>query len=260
MNLQPKTLFILTSALLAACSGGSSAPLSLSVRAGTSTIAARSTSLAAGTGIDLQRIRLVVSTLKLENAEGVELEHQEGDDHVGSGRHHDGEVDVAAGPFFVDLATTALTGAVQHVFDASVPAGTYGELKFEVKPLAQAPAGADAGLVDMVGKKASLIVDGTIDGQTFTFVSALAAVQKTEGSFTAAATSNNITLQIDPAGWFTAADKSRLDPRLETARAAIEANITRSMKSFQDDDRSGHENHHGHDGADGGENHDGGGH
>jgi hypothetical protein len=227
-------------ALFLACGGPSGAPLSFSVT--TASPAASARALVVAGSIDIQRVRLNVGRLKLEGpASAVAAAAASGssdggsDDQDGGAGSEPGEVELRAGPFVIDLDAAALNGAVTRVFDAEVPAGTYREFRFEVFP------GVALG-------NASLIVDGTIDGQAFTFTSSLAAAQKKEGSFVVGAGSANITLAFDPALWFGTA-AARLDPRVEANRAAIEANLRNSLDVFQDDDRSGHENHHGEDGG-----------
>ncbi len=236
----------LTSLLVLACARSSSAPVSFSV-ATTTTAKASSALVVAGT-IDVQRVRLNVGQLKLEaQAGGTESdgEHDDGEDGgmTDGGTGDVGEVEISQGPFLIDLdATTLSAGAVTKVFDAQVPAGTYEELKLEIFP--------SAALQD-----ASVIVEGTVGGKAFSFTSALRAKQKKEGSFVVGGTTANITLLIDPQQWFGTA-AAPLDPTVETNRAAIEDNIRRSIDVFQDDDRSGHENHDGD--HDDGEHHDGG--
>jgi len=232
---------IVAAALVCAC-GSNNAPVSFSVTTARAT--ASSQALVLGSGIDVQRVRLNIGRLKLEQnesaaattASAATFEHGSDDADAGTEEHEDGEAEMREGPFVIDLDATALTGAVTKVFDASVPAGTYHEFKFEVFP--------GAGL-----QNASVIVDGTIDGQAFTFTSSLHASQKSEGSFVVGAGSANITLAFDPANWFGAAVATRLDPRDEANRPAIENNIRASLNVFQDDDRSGHENHEGEDGG-----------
>jgi hypothetical protein len=230
---------IAVAALAFAC-GSNSAPVSFSVT--TARAASASQALVVASGIDIQRIRLNVGGLKLEGAESagtsasaVLPQDHGSDDGDGGVEHEDGEVEFRAGPFVIDLDTTALTGSVTKVFDASVPAGTYHEFRFQVLP--------GAGL-----QNSSVIVEGTIDGQSFTFTSALRASQKKEGSFVVGDGTANITLSFDPANWFGAAS-GRLDPRDPLNRGAIEGRIAASLDVFQDDDHSGHENHHGEDGG-----------
>ena len=229
-----------TALLVLACARSSGAPVSFSV--GTAKTATASRALVVAGTIDVQRVRLNVGRLKLEGQgsnSGFDGEHDDGEDGgmADGGTGQADEVEIRQGPFLVDLDATALSaGAVTKVFDAQVPAGTYQELKLEIFPSAAL-------------QNASVIVDGSIGGKSFTFSSALLAKQKKEGSFVVGGTTANITLLIDPQQWFGTA-AAPLDPTLESNRAAIESNIQRSIDVFQDDDSSGHENHDGehHDG------------
>jgi uncharacterized phage protein gp47/JayE len=81
--------------------------------------------------------------------------------------------------------------------------------------------------------------DGTIDGASFSFTSAVTAEQKFEGNVVIGDASN-LTLNVDAASWFTA-NGSRLDPRSESNRAQIENNIQKSFQAFEDDDHDGHQ-------------------
>jgi len=230
-HLMKRLIVSFTALLVLACARSSGAPVSFSV--GTAKTATASSALVVAGTIDVQRIRLNVGRLKLEGA-GSEGEH---DDDVDGGMADGGageveEVEIRQGPILVDLDAKALSaGAVTKVFDAQVPPGTYEELKLEIVPSAEL-------------QNASVIVDGTIGGKSFTFTSALVAKQKKEGSFVVGGTTANITLLIDPQQWFGTA-AAPLDPTQESNRAAIEANIKRSIDVFQDDDGSGHENHDG---------------
>lgn len=231
-----RIIAIAVAALAFAC-GGNNSPVSFSVTTAHAT--APSQALVVASGIDVQRIRLNVGGLKLEGPSSAGIsapavipdDHGSDDGSGDDGEHEDGEVEFRAGPFVIDLDTAALTGAVTKVFDADVPAGTYREFRFQVLP-------------GTALQNNSVIVDGTIDGQAFSFTSALHASQKKEGSFVVGDGTANITLSFDPANWFGAAG-ARLDPRDPLNRAAIESRIAASLDVFQDDDHSGHENHHG---------------
>jgi hypothetical protein len=190
------TKLLLAVLLAAAC--GSNSPLSLSVK--TSRIA---TDLSA----QIDHIHLVVDRMKLEGAAEVELKR---------------------GPFDVDL-TGASLGSVEKVFDSTVPAGTYSELRFDISGIS---------------------VEGTFGGEAFSFSTGLQLSQKKEGAFVVGAASSNITLSIDASKWFGA-----LDPRDPANRASIESNIRTSFDAFQDDDGHGDDDHGEH--ADGGDGHGG---
>jgi len=234
-----KPLALTAAALLfSACGGGSSSPLSFSIST-KPTVSGSSSALTVAGNIDIQRVRLNVGRLKLEGpasaASAPSAAGQSGDDRDG-GDDGAGEIEVRQGPFVVDLDTAALNGVVTKVFDADVPPATYREFRLDIFP--------GAGL-----QNASVIVDGTIGGQPFTFTSSLLAEQKKEGSFVVGGSSANITLSVDPRGWF-GTSSAQLDPRVEANRAAIESNIRQSLNIFQDDDGEGHENRHGDHGGD----------
>jgi hypothetical protein len=243
-----KRLVLTAAAVLwSACGGGSNSPMSFSVSTKPA-VSGASTALTVAGNIDVQRVRLNVGRLKLEGpasansaAVAPTAGSQSGDDRDGgddrdAGGDDSGEIEVRQGPFVVDLDAAALTGVVTKVFDADVPPGTYREFRLDIFP--------GAGL-----QNASVIVDGTISGQSFTFTSSLLAQQKKEGNFVVGGSSANITLSVDPRSWF-GTSSAQLDPRVEANRAAIESNIRQSLDIFQDDDGEGHENHHGDHGGD----------
>src|SRR5882724_3520454 len=92
-------------AMVAGCGGPN---LSFSVRAGAPK--APSTALAAGTGIEVTRVRLVIRKVELEKAGTTEMD------------------EIASGPYLLDLNQAALDGGtVFPVLDATFTPGTYSE-------------------------------------------------------------------------------------------------------------------------------------
>jgi len=221
---------------LAACGGGAS--VSLSARSGSAASTAAqpgtiSQALTLTNGIVIVRVRIVIGDLKLERAGG-DLANDADDQEF------------ETGPFLIDLSSDAdLSGSVKTVVSADVPDGTYSEVKFKIhKPDASEPGvSANAGLSAMAQLGASIVVDGTIDGASFTFTSALEVEQEFEGTFTLSSGDRNVTLNVDPQTWFGGTGAARLDPRLDASRSQIESNIKLSMKVYEDDDRDGHEDH-----------------
>lgn len=209
---------VVLAASVAGCGGPN---LSLSMRAGSPGASATARSaLVAGNGIVLTRVRVVISTIELEKAGTAEMD------------------EVASGPYLLDLSGAALDGgSVAQVLAANVPPGTYSEVKFQVHKPEDTEKGANADLADMIAAKASIIADGTIDGVSFSFASAVTAEQKFEGNLVVS-DSTNLTLNVDAASWFTSSG-SRLDPRNESNRSQIENNIQKSFQAFQDDDHDG---------------------
>ncbi len=209
---------ILAALLLVACSGGATSSLSLSAR----NAATAGQPAAAAAGIALTRVRIALEKIELRS------------------RTDDVRVEVAVGPVLIDLSAAELDGKVHRVFDSTVPAGTYDKIEFEIHPLERATTAAGAD--DLLKQRASAIIEGTIDGESFTFTTAIEAEQEFEGRFVVTDGSSNVTFDVDTSKWFVK-DGARLDPRDAANRAAIEANLRSSINAFQDDDGLGHENH-----------------
>ena len=222
-----RVLPLIATLALAACGGG--AQLSLSSRAGsTAAPAASPTALTLSNGITINRVRIAVREVELERASTTPNDVNDLQEYE-------------AGPFVLDLADAALNGTVQQVTVKDVPAGTYREIKFKV----HAPSTSDStnaavqAMATVPGGPASIIVEGQVDGSPYTFVSALDAQQKYEGSFNFTSGAQNVTLNVDPSTWFGGAGAARLDPRSASNKSSIENNIQASMKVFEDDDRDG---------------------
>jgi hypothetical protein len=227
---------LLCASLAAACSGGNA--LSLGVRTGSAASTAptalmlASPALTLSNGITIDRLRLVVEKLELERAsatpdDAADLQEFE------------------AGPFLVDLSGAQLSGSVQTVVDATVPPGTYREVKFDLhKPdLSEPGVASNAALSAMATAQQSIVVDGTIDGQPFSWSSQVDAEQKFEGTFDVATGAQNITLNIDVTGWFGGSGSARLDPRVSANQSQIENNVQASFTMFDDENRDGVEDH-----------------
>ncbi len=231
-----RSSLFLAAVLLAACSGGARSSLSLSARNATT----GAPPPAAVSGIALSRVRVALDKIELRSRNG------------------DRRAEVSLGPVVIDLSGADLDGKVHHVFDSKVPAGTYDKIEFEIHPLESVPTAAGASTDDLVKQHASAIIEGTIDGEKFTFTTAIEAQQEFEGTFVVTDKSSNVTFDVDTSKWFVK-DGARLDPRVAANRPAIEDNLRNSINAFQDDDGLGHENHdvdddHGGD-RDGGDDH-----
>ena len=280
MNAKTLPIAVTLALALVACSGSknSAANLSLSAKAATvttPTTPSTPTTVDAGNGIAISEIRVVVRKLKLEGSvasadagttppppstTGVTQSSSSGTGTSESGPGDDGKTEVeheqdtadepVLGPLLADVTAATLVGGIEQVFNGQVPEGTFSELKFAVGPVAAAPSGSDAKFAEMVAKNASLIIDYTITDSNGTssplqFVSSLTAQFQVEGDIVVSATkANNITLTLDPTKWFVSGTNF-LDPRGDANKAAIEDNIKASIQAFEDDDKSGHENHSG---------------
>jgi hypothetical protein len=150
----------------------------------------------------------------------------------------DGEINAGNGPFLLHASGSELQGAVTEEFTVEVPAGTYDELRFVVHKLEDFQR---IGVPELDGPRASIAVRMSIDGSDpFTFTSELNEAQRIFGVFVVedGAAPDNITVSIDPSGWFGTGD-SLLDPRVDGNVAAIEDNIEGTIDAFDDDDRNG---------------------
>jgi hypothetical protein len=235
-----KKHLLLIGVALAACSGGSKDSVTLSARLGApggQTLPTVGGAAQVANGIELTRARIAVRRLRVERKDA------------------SFEVKISEGPLLLDVSDSALGGALVSLVTANVPAGTYDKLKLDIHRVESAPAGA---FDDLVKQGASVLLEGTIDGQAFTFSSSLEAELEHEGRFELGGTATNITLDIDASKWFLAADGSRLDPRDPNNRLAIQANIRASFNAFEDDDEDGRDDRGEHrDGGDDGDDHGG---
>lgn len=250
------SLFLFSIPLIWGCSAGPlGVDFSARVGARPTTAAPLVQRLEAGNGITVDRVRVLVRKLRIER----EGEHDDssldssGEGSSGSGE--DKEVELKVGPLLVDLTGAALDGAkVVKFTELTVEPGFYDEIKFKVAKISADEVGGNAGLAEMQQSQASVIIDGKIDGQPFKFVSGLEVEQEREIRFEVSEGSENVTLSLDPRGWFTSSSGTRLDPRQSDSRSSIETNIKRSIDAFDDEDHDGGEDH---DDDDSGEDHKG---
>lgn len=218
--------------LVSGCGGATS--LSLSVRAGaprTGAQAQLAQRLEVASGVDIDRVRILIRDLELEPLEG--KDDSEEDDE-----------EIEAGPFLVDLSGAALAGDVQKVLEADVPAGRYRKVKFKIDTLEEDETALDASFDALREQQASVLIEGTVDGEAFSFAAELDVEQEFEADLGLDAGAGNLTLNVDPTGWFTAADGSRLDPRLSESRAKIVENLKHSLDVVEDHDRDGDDDSH----------------
>ena len=146
-------------------------------------------------------------------------------------------------PLVVDLD---LTGKPTPIGSVSIPAGTYSEMEFEIKPLRASDGQVYLDNPDLQNR--SIAVRGYVNGNTdstFVFTSAFEEEQETEFSpplvVDANAPQTNVMLTLDTTMWFSNGAGSYLDPRVARNQQAIERNIKASIQAFEDDDGDGEE-------------------
>jgi hypothetical protein len=166
--------------------------------------------------VALHRIRLVLQDLELRAREGSL------------------RAPIASAPVIVELAGGQLEGGVHPVLDAEASSGTYDELAFRIRP----PTGAQDG-AQMPG--ISIAIEGSVQGRPFQLTAALEAEHRLQGQFVADSNGRNLTINVDPSGWFLSGARV-LDPFDPSDCAVIAANVGSSLSAFQDDDELGYEN------------------
>ena len=175
------------------------------------------------------------------------------DGHDGNDEHEMNDADedcdeLEAGPILVDLPL----GGVERMFEATVPAGTFDELKFQIhKPSADGDAADQAFLAanpDFAG--ISVRVKGTFNGADFTFTSDLNVEQELRFAppvTVTAGTPAKLTVSLDLSGWFRS-DGTLVDPATAakdgTNERLVRDNIIRSFHTFKDNDEDGRDDEH----------------
>lgn len=186
----------------------------------------------------LSRVSLVLREIELKRLSVSDC------DDVGPGDDDSCE-EFSTGPILLDLD---LGGAAAQVLSIEVELGIYDEVEFEVhKP-------EDESLEDLgflqehpEFRQVSIWVDGTYNGNEFTFLQDLNEEQELPLSpamvVDAAGQQVNLTLSLDLGSWFRGVDGSLLDPRSANKggdnEGLVEDNIKRSIDLFRDDDRDG---------------------
>ena len=245
---------VVFAALATACSSGGTSPsgeAQLSLNLATSAAPVAGTALAtvagpetytdaSGNTLVLDRVQLVLRELELEN------ETHHGECEVATGDDDCAEVEI--GPFLVDLPL-GTTGAAR-VISATVPAGTYDEVKFKIREpdddasdaafLAEHPDFADI----------SVKAEGTYNGEPFTLVSDLEAELKLDlvpPIVVGDAATTDLTLFADLNAWFRTAGGDLFNPATANPgganREILTQNVHSSFNAFEDDDHDGSDDH-----------------
>jgi hypothetical protein len=149
---------------------------------------------------------------------------------------------LALDPLLIDLPLSA--APPRKVLDAIVSAGTYTGLQSELHAV-QSNAALRAARPDWPAGVSVRVVGVYTDpngvAHDFTFTSAADAELRMAFAqpVTVDGTTQNVTIAVDVARWFTNARGTVIDPRNSANAAAINANIRNSFQAFQDDDEDG---------------------
>ncbi len=257
--------------------------ISVSAKAGATGGTAAATGLDLGNGIVLSEVRIVVRKVEVEGSgcgstsgtgadtatgggtsmSSTPVVRDEGGTGSGSGsgsgddsgsgedQGDDDACEVEGGPFLADLdASDLAAGAITFVANMTVPDGTYKKVEFKIDTIPADKATSD-GLTAMANLHASIAIDGTITdptsgaSTTFEFTTPMEVEREIEGTFTVDSTHPaNLTLSIDPTGWFGGTGSARLDPNDPDARGAILEAIQVSIRLVHDDDKDGCDDEH----------------
>jgi len=143
-------------------------------------------------------------------------------------------------PVLVDLP---LDGTTKTDFGANIPAGTYRGVELKIRPVSNSDAGGAAFLAANPSfSNVSVHVEGTYNGQPFSYNSSLDAGIEMELNTPLTLTSgngSNLTLLIDVASWFKDSSGNAIDPTSSSNSSTIENQIKQSFRVFQDDDKNG---------------------
>jgi hypothetical protein len=260
----PRSVFvsaaIVAAASLSACndSGSPSSEAQVNFNVATRPAAAGSASTIAGATVGTPEIftdasdTLVINQVQLVLRE-IELKRVEATVACG-GSDHDGCEKLELGPILLDLPLGG-TGGAARTFSVAVAAGSYDEIEFEIHKPSDDDA-SDAAFVqahpDFAG--VSVRVDGTFNGQTFSYTSDLNAEEEIELSpplVTAESAATDLTLFVDLDRWFRDGAGNLVDPATAnvglTNEVLVESNIRGALQAFEDEN---------HDGTDDGQPHD----
>ncbi len=237
---------------LTACSDAGSGPagdaqvnVNLATRSATAAAGAAALSApetytdAGGNTLEIDRVQLVFREVELENET-----HQSACETASSSDGDCAEIEI--GPFLVDLPLGV--GGAARTVTASVPAGTYDEVKFKIRE-PDDDTDADAAFVAEHPDFAhtSVKVEGSFNGASFTFVSDLRAELKLDLSpplVVGGSGTTDLTLFADLGAWFRDPAGNLLDPASVDGQLVAD-NIARGFNAFEDENHDGSDDHGG---------------
>ena len=149
---------------------------------------------------------------------------------------------IELGPMKIELPTV---GAIASPISATVPAGTYHEIEFDIRRPGSDPADVAFVAANPQFNNVSIRVEGTFNGTAFVFTSQLD--QEIQIDFNPPVTidegTNNVTIAVDLRSWFRNTQGTLINPATanpgQTNESSVTTRIKNSLRAFEDDDKSG---------------------
>lgn len=150
--------------------------------------------------------------------------------------------EIELGPMKIDLP---VNDVVTSAIGTQVPAGTYREIEFDIRRPGSDPKDVAFVQANPQFNNVSIRVEGTYNGQAFTFTSQLD--QEVEIEFNPpvviAEGSNNVTISVDLRSWFRNSQGVLINPATanpgQPNESPVTSRIKASLRAFEDDDKSG---------------------
>jgi hypothetical protein len=157
--------------------------------------------------------------------------------------------EIHLGPMLVELP---LDGSARTELTVTVPAGTYHEFEADIDAIRSESEGRRSDAAAFLAanpqfRGVSIRVEGTYDGTPFIYTTDVEAELELEfePALTIDGAATNLTVRVDVPSWFRNGTTS-IDPSTANAGGAnkrlVDANIQRSFRVFEDDDRNGRDN------------------
>jgi hypothetical protein len=205
-----------------------------------------------GSTLTITKAQLVLDEFRLKKVEDAECASVSGSDDDNGMDADDNDHDddacerIEGGPLLLDLPLTDAAGATINV---AATEGTYRELELRVRPVHDLDDADNAAFLaaNPTFDGISVRIEGTFDGQPFTFSSDVDARLEIEfpSPLVVDHAGMNVTVNVDVASWFRTGAGALIDPRGAgvdgDVAALIADNIEASFRAFHDDDRDGHD-------------------
>ena len=227
-NQRPITLSFASQTTVGAASQASDAANDITINVGSNTVV-------------ITKAQVVVRRLQLEPAGNTACADTD-DDAGDSGECEE----IKTGPFLVDVP---LNGTTSTQVSATVPEGTYHEVKFHIHKPTSTAADQTFVTANPTFANTSIRVEGTFNGAPFVYTSDLTSNVELEFDppIVIDANNQNVTIQVDLSSWFKV-NGQVIDPTTANKGGANEVavanNIRTSLRAFHDDDRNGSDDDH----------------